>query len=318
MKRKRSSGSTSTHTQRKKRKTIKEALSSTSEESMSSDSSFTTHRRKRGREGKRRRKSDKSGKKKTKKRKKIIVDVSNPFLFCMSITDGLIRHNKSWPFLEPVDHEGLGLIDYPDIIVEPMDFGTIKQKLEDKRYQIIYEWARDIRLVFENTFTYNTEDAEVSINARTLSKIFEKHYSRHIEIQNPYFDTDIERKLVRKYILLKRADIEWDRDLCPLLKPKERFSTEPLTENLLHKIATKIPQLKPQYYRGVIEAIEKSSVILFRDKHNFGEQLEIPSNEIAPQTIRRISQYLEDCEVLDRIFLGKKQETLTPIAGKSK
>ena len=32
----------------------------------------------------------------------------------------------SWPFLTPVDVEKLGLVDYFDVIKEPMDLGTVK------------------------------------------------------------------------------------------------------------------------------------------------------------------------------------------------
>lgn len=38
-------------------------------------------------------------------------------------------------FLEPVDWKGLGLTDYPDLIANPMDLGTIMQKFAEARYR---------------------------------------------------------------------------------------------------------------------------------------------------------------------------------------
>ena len=35
----------------------------------------------------------------------------------------------AWPFLKPVDVQGLGLMDYFQIIKKPMDLGTIKVSL---------------------------------------------------------------------------------------------------------------------------------------------------------------------------------------------
>ena len=40
------------------------------------------------------------------------------------------RHLEyAWPFYKPVDVKGLGLIDYFDIIKQPMDMGTIRVSL---------------------------------------------------------------------------------------------------------------------------------------------------------------------------------------------
>ncbi|KAK4259910.1 hypothetical protein QN277_006191 [Acacia crassicarpa] len=44
----------------------------------------------------------------------------------------ITQHKWAWPFLEPVDVEGLELHDYYEVIEKPMDFGTIKSKMEAK------------------------------------------------------------------------------------------------------------------------------------------------------------------------------------------
>ncbi|KAJ6712845.1 TRANSCRIPTION FACTOR GTE1-LIKE ISOFORM X1 [Salix purpurea] len=50
------------------------------------------------------------------------------FLFNHQIT----RHKWALPFMEPVDVEGLGLHDYYEVIEKPMDFHTIKNRMEAK------------------------------------------------------------------------------------------------------------------------------------------------------------------------------------------
>lgn len=56
----------------------------------------------------------------------------------------LWKHNNAWIFYEPVDPQKLGILDYHDIIKHPMDFGTIKQKLQSNQYTKCDEFLADI------------------------------------------------------------------------------------------------------------------------------------------------------------------------------
>ena len=48
-----------------------------------------------------------------------------------------------------MDFKGLGLTDYPDIVKEPRDLGTIKQMIENGTYKDVDTVVKDIRLVLE-------------------------------------------------------------------------------------------------------------------------------------------------------------------------
>ena len=84
-----------------------------------------------------------------------------------------MRHRYSFPFLEPVDWKDLELDDYPLVIKNPIDLGTIKQKLDEKKY-----WAdptqflRDLTLMFDNCYHYNEPTSDVSDMGYQLQKIF--------------------------------------------------------------------------------------------------------------------------------------------------
>lgn len=46
----------------------------------------------------------------------------------------LLSGPDSWIFKEPVDEKKLGIADYHAIIKEPMDFGTMREKLKQHKY----------------------------------------------------------------------------------------------------------------------------------------------------------------------------------------
>ncbi|KAJ6945924.1 transcription factor GTE1 isoform X1 [Populus alba x Populus x berolinensis] len=91
----------------------------------------------------------------------------------------ITQHKWAWPFLEPVDVEGLCLHDYYEVIEKPMDFSTIKNRMEAKDgsgYKNVREIYADVRLVFKNAMKYNDERDDVHVMARTLLEKFEEKW----------------------------------------------------------------------------------------------------------------------------------------------
>ena len=73
-------------------------------------------------------------------------------------------------FKEPVtDEEAEG---YSDIVKNPMDFGTMKQKIESGTYgkgtAAMVGLYNDFLLVFDNCALYNDEDGDVGVEAARL------------------------------------------------------------------------------------------------------------------------------------------------------
>ncbi|XP_059308321.1 transcription factor GTE6 isoform X1 [Lycium ferocissimum] len=91
----------------------------------------------------------------------------------------LTQHKWAWPFMQPVDVEGLGLHDYYSIIDRPMDFSTIKNQMEatdGAGYKHVREICADVRLVFMNAMKYNDEKSDVHLMAETLLEKFEEKW----------------------------------------------------------------------------------------------------------------------------------------------
>lgn len=82
------------------------------------------------------------------------------------------KTNIVWPFMQPVDPVALGIPDYFTVIKEPMDFGTIKKKIDSGVYSSFGQFERDCRLVFSNCYTYNAPESDVVILCRQAEGIF--------------------------------------------------------------------------------------------------------------------------------------------------
>ena len=63
----------------------------------------------------------------------------------------------------PVDWEGLGLIDYPTFVKNPMDLSTVNKYLNEEKYQSIEEVLDDLQLIWDNCKIYNKKGSVIHI-----------------------------------------------------------------------------------------------------------------------------------------------------------
>lgn len=82
------------------------------------------------------------------------------------------KHQFGWPFQTPVDAIKLNIPDYHKIIKHPMDFGTIKKRLEHHYYHSAKECIKDFNTVFTNCYVYNKAGEDIVVMAQTLEKLF--------------------------------------------------------------------------------------------------------------------------------------------------
>ena len=98
---------------------------------------------------------------------------TNQLLFLKTVVmRAMMQHRLSLPFRKPVDADLLNLSDYHDVILEPMDFGTIKSRLEEKHYWSAEECISDFKLVFNNCYTYNQPGEDIVSDAVELESFF--------------------------------------------------------------------------------------------------------------------------------------------------
>ncbi|OZJ06778.1 hypothetical protein BZG36_00399 [Bifiguratus adelaidae] len=98
-----------------------------------------------------------------------------------SIIRMLKKHRDAPPFLVPVDPVALGIPDYPNIIKNPMDLGTVEKKLSSNQYESVEAFVRDVRLIFDNCYKFNGRESYVGGLGENLEKAFDKALKRMTE-----------------------------------------------------------------------------------------------------------------------------------------
>jgi len=92
---------------------------------------------------------------------------------CQNVLKAMQRNPRAGPFLMPVDWKALKLPQYPKMIKTPMDLGTVEGKLLAGTYKTVRDFADDVRLIWSNACTFNTEGSDVFELATQLSMDFE-------------------------------------------------------------------------------------------------------------------------------------------------
>ncbi len=91
---------------------------------------------------------------------------------CTKLIKELASHPLAWPFAKPVDIQLFP--DYYTVIVDPIDLGTIRKRLDAGDYESRDEFADDVRRVWENCFKYNPAGTDVCNFAKQLQAFFEQ------------------------------------------------------------------------------------------------------------------------------------------------
>lgn len=105
-------------------------------------------------------------------------DMAEAMAACKRVHTALMNHRDAAPFLEKVDWEAWGLMDYPVVVKRPMDLGLVQRKLDANEYPTPAEYAEDVFLVFDNCMLYNQDDSEYHQMAARMKKAFEAKFSK--------------------------------------------------------------------------------------------------------------------------------------------
>jgi len=84
--------------------------------------------------------------------------------------------HRSWVFREPVDPVALGIPQYYEIIPkkDARDLKTIRQKLDNDKYDTIDAFEVDLDLMVDNAIKFNGSDSDVGLVAIKTRELYRK------------------------------------------------------------------------------------------------------------------------------------------------
>nr|XP_016511322.1 PREDICTED: transcription factor GTE6-like [Nicotiana tabacum] len=172
----------------------------------------------------------------------------------------ITQHKWAWPFMQPVDVEGLGLHDYYEIIDRPMDFSTIKNQMEARDgagYKHVREIFADVRLVFKNAMKYNDEKSDVHRMAKTLLEKFDEKWLQLLpkvtEEEKRREEEEAEVQL-NMQLAQEAAHAKLARDLC-----NELYEVDTHLEELREMVVTRCRKISIEEKRNLGIALTKLS-----------------------------------------------------------
>eukprot|EP00118_Oscarella_pearsei_P006690 m.30696 g.30696 ORF g.30696 m.30696 type:complete len:1866 (+) comp31380_c0_seq1:236-5833(+) len=123
---------------------------------------------------------------------------------------------ESLPFRQPVDPVVMMIPDYFDIIKNPMDLSSIRDKLNKGAYEDPWEFCNDCWLMFENAWMYN----------RKTSRVY-KYCSKLAEVFGPNVDIAMQRLggcCGHKYTFNPQVLCCYGAQLCTIPRDAEYYS----------------------------------------------------------------------------------------------
>lgn len=101
--------------------------------------------------------------------------------FCDKVLSEISKpkyQHLSWPFVNPVDPVALNIPTYHSIIKKPMDFGTMKAKLDHGEYENAKEFEADARQVFQNCYRFNPPSDPINHTGHQFEALFDGEWAK--------------------------------------------------------------------------------------------------------------------------------------------
>ena len=88
------------------------------------------------------------------------------YIFDNILNEKIKTMSDSWPFMKPVNKKQVK--DYYEKIKEPMDLETMSKKIASHKYHTKGEFVDDMRLIYNNSLTFNGENSDFTFKAKAL------------------------------------------------------------------------------------------------------------------------------------------------------
>ena len=151
------------------------------------------------------------------------------------LTNKMLEDNAFMLFHYPVEIEG-----YTDIIKEPMDLTTIKNKMDNGMYRTLDRWKDDVEKIFQNARKYNAADDMILSYTAECQRIFKKELKK---IDPANINDEIREQLSKLSKLITNSA---PKSILSILPKDDRYTSDqlmPFREDDNAKLIEKINNL---------------------------------------------------------------------------
>ncbi|XP_020576500.1 uncharacterized protein LOC110022063 isoform X2 [Phalaenopsis equestris] len=221
-----------------------------------------------------------------------------------SILDRLQKKDIYGVFSEPVDPEELP--DYFDIIKQPMDFGTVRNRLSSGAYKDLEQFEKDVFLISSNGMRYNAPDTIYFRQARSIHELAKKGFE---SLRHEGVGGEREPKIVRRGRPPGTGKNSFKRPVGrpPAERTGSEFSSEAALANALignHSSGLKNDFLRegsgPDQRRIADVSIRPTQFFHSSEAYSLGSELKLVRNEdYSGSTWKGFPNYGKKLNVMD-------------------
>ena len=165
-------------------------------------------------------------------------------------------------FLAPVDYIGLGIPDYPTIITNPMDLGTVKKNLDNGEYKIFQDFMNDINLIWKNCKTYNQPGSDIVKMAnhceKKIKQLIDKQFKNYQSKSNNKKSESNNLSFAQKTKLIENIRELSNDVLTQIVKTILKDCPKGIEDIDTEKLQIKVDLLDNKTYENINQIIEKN------------------------------------------------------------
>jgi hypothetical protein len=228
------------------------------------------------------------------------------FNHCCSVLRNVESRNKNaWLFAEPVD--GKIVPDYHSVVSSPMDFSTMKKKVEQKEYDSPLQFVADARQVFTNCKLYNKPESAEAAMGLDVEQDFERRWMNS-KIEEKW-EQEMHRREQEEYDISVASDVRPPSpepgsyapaamsSMRALAKggsaPKRTVYSHTSTQREMtfdekRALSTALESLPPEKLGRVVEIIQEANALGDEDK----EELELDIDLLESATLWKLQRFV--------------------------
>jgi hypothetical protein len=208
--------------------------------------------------------------------------------FCTKILQAVVKHPDAEPFLQAVDPELDCAPDYFEKITNPMDLGTLQQKLQKSFGQLTkQQFLADLNLIWSNAELYNGKHHYIT----KQSVVLEEFVQKMLKEKNPNEAKTPPAKKIKKETPKKETAAVMPLMLQPvvLLPPEPELSFSEKTE-----LCAFVASLDPFSMEEVISLIHANCTNIFKGVTEKHENVNLNLDNLEPSFQIKLLAHVKD------------------------